>query len=64
MVEGIISLAIGIIMVLFIAGFIAAANTATLSSTDVMVLGFVPTVALVLIIWGFVKLMKDAKFGI
>jgi len=64
MVEGIISLATGIIMVLFIAGFIAAANTATLSSTDVMVLGFVPTVALVLIIWGFVKLMKDAKFGI
>jgi hypothetical protein len=64
MIEAIIALAVSIVMVLFIAGFIAAANTASLSSTDILLLGFVPTLSLVMTVWLFVKAIRDTKFGI
>jgi hypothetical protein len=64
MIEAIISLAVSIVMVLFIAGFIAAANTSTLSSTDILLLGFVPTLSLVMTVWLFVKAIRDTKFGL
>jgi hypothetical protein len=64
MVEAIISLTISVVMVLFIAGFISAANTSSLSSTDVLLLGFVPTLSLVMTVWLFVKAIRDTKFGL
>jgi len=64
MIEAIISLAVSIVMVLFIAGFITAANTDTLSDTDILLLGFVPTLSLVMTVWLFVKAIRDTKFGL
>lgn len=64
MFDAILSLVFGIILILFLAGFIASANTATLSSTDILLLGFVPTIALVLIVYGAVKAMRTSKPGI
>jgi hypothetical protein len=58
MFDAIFELVIGIVLILFLAGFIAGANTATLSATDVLILGFVPTIALILIIMGAVKMMR------
>ncbi len=64
MFDGIIELVIGIVLVIFLANFIAGANTGNLSSTDIMVLTFVPTITLVLLIYGFVKTIRNSKFGI
>jgi len=58
MFDAIFELVIGIVLILFLAGFISGANTATLSTTDVLILGFVPTIALILIIMGAVKMMR------
>ena len=64
MFDAILGLVLGIILILFLAGFIAAANTSTLSTTDVLVLGFVPTIALILIIYGAVKAMRGKSVAI
>jgi len=61
MFDAILELSIGIVLVLFIAGFIAGANTASLSSTDILILGFVPTLSLILIVMGSVKMMRKSS---
>ena len=65
MFDAIITLVIGIILVAgFLAPFLASVNTAYLSTTDVTLLGFVVTIALILIIWGAIKAMRVMKFTI
>ncbi len=63
MFDGIIELVIGIVLVIFLANYIAGANTGSLSSTDTMILVFVPTIALVLLLYGFIKSVRGSKFG-
>lgn len=55
---------LGIVLVLFVAGFIANANTSTLTATDTLLLTFVPTILLILIIFSGVKGVRHAKPGI
>jgi len=63
MFDGIITLVVGIILVAgFLAPFIASLNTEYLSPTDTALLGFVVTIALILIIWGAIKALRSSSF--
>lgn len=57
MFEGVVSIVVGVILILFLAGFIAAANTENLSDVDTMILGFLPTLILISLVYGAVKLI-------
>lgn len=53
--DGIISTIVGIIGFALMVGFIASMNTSGMTSMDILVLGFIPTLFLIAILYGLIR---------
>lgn len=65
MFDAVLSLVMGIILIGgFLAAFIANLNTDNLDDSAVMLLGFTVTIGLILLVYGFVKMMRKGTGGL
>jgi len=63
MIDGILSIIVGVIGFTLLFTFIQGVNTAGMSTTDTLILGFVPTFALLAVLYGAFRLITSNRAG-
>lgn len=64
MIDGILSIIVGVIGFSILFLFIQGVNTLGMSTTDTLILGFIPTFALLAVLYGAFRLITGSKKGL